>query len=1487
MFCFTTNSLPDPSNDTFPPSAEEPSHLEQYPQDLGETHLTGMQQIVITTRIDDITQAIHATDLTLGLRRIPAGFHVVIQTGGAESQTSNKPVHIDQAIVEWNERILLEILRAFEISVGELLDRSENSHPIIFQPRQGEVLSPCTSMFVTVEQRSSDENDAAVPCPLPIPTSGDMDATQTSEDLDQSIKHFEHVLGLCPMGHPCRAAAEFHLANAKFVNCQAKGIYLDLNIPINLFQDALYLCPTGHPDRPVTQLHLVIALLSLFATRGSQTASDAAKGLLSEVLNVCHTNSHIYRAALVAFKTSTLYPARNTDANDLGQKQLAASMLPLSPNQLSLKVAQCLQRDDPHDLDEVISLHYDALGYYNTMHTRQGQVLCNLGVLLQTRFQRRGNGQDINEAVTLLKETPALHPAALSSLANGLFVRFEHRGNVQDLDDAIALHTETLALVAHQSNVQDLDDAIALHTEALALFPVGDLNWFGSLHNLANQLSTHFEHRSNIQDLDQAITLSKEALALLPTNHSNRSKSLNNLANQLSACFKHRFNDQDLDDAIAFHTEALALFLDLDQAISLSREALTLLPTNHSNRSKSLNNLANQLSTRFGHRGNDQDLDDAMALHREALTLQPYGHPDRTKSLNNLANQHSLRFEYRGNAEDLDQAIALHSEALALCPVGHPDRTKSLNNLANQHSVRFKYRGNDQDLDDAMALHREALALHPDRHPDRIRTLNNFANQYSIHFEYRGNDQDLDQAIALHREALTLHLVGDPNRSKSLYNLANNLSTRSQQRGNDQDLDEAITLHREALGLRPSGHSDRSKSLNCLANRLSNRFDDRGNDQDLDEAITLHREALALSLVGHSDRSGSLSNLAYGLSTRFKHRSNDQDLDEAIMLHREALVLHGVGHPLQPESLHNLAVSLSTCFQHRRNEEALNESRDNLRCALTLLTKHDPRQLEVHESLATVYLLFHQSGLEDPIKDTGNLNAVMDHLKAAANVVSRGLLPRLRASLRWVHHASQHSHGTKLEAYAISMQLLDAYMSVTASVSSRHNAMKEFPSMLAMDAVSCALCSGDPSDTWQSCSGPDAEFRDLSSLLDKPPASHTDGTSRVAVEAEAARYRHLVEDWNRVVEEIRRIEGFSHFLLSPLISDLQEAARDGPIIVLVACKSSCNAIIVPHKRPPISIQLRTNFDKLRRLVLTLQEAIEKEAGPNENQSALIKALRELWDDVVHPVVENLDRFARRGSRIWWCLTSLFSFLPLHTASEYRANGESLSQQYISSYTPSLTALVRARRSHDRSPSVSFAAIGQSRPVGASFTLDSVEPELELVRSLLPPPPTVSFTNITSVDATKSGALRSLRENTWLHFACHGTHKLDEPFESAFLTRDDLLSFLDITQMDLSRHQFAFLSARETTVGASSTPDEVIHLAAGLEFAGVKSVVGTLWKVNDNTVQRLVEAFYKNLCGDSTMNSKRAARALHKAIQSLGCDKDMPLDQRIVFVHIGI
>ncbi|KAG2151658.1 uncharacterized protein EDB93DRAFT_1138941, partial [Suillus bovinus] len=73
-----------------------------------------------------------------------------------------------------------------------------------------------------------------------------------------------------------------------------------------------------------------------------------------------------------------------------------------------------------------------------------------------------------------------------------------------------------------------------------------------------------------------------------------------------------------------------------------------------------------------------------------------------------------------------------------------------------------------------------------------------------------------------------------------------------------------------------------------------------------------------------------------------------------------------------------------------------------------------------------------------------------------------------------------------------------------------------------------------------------------------------------------------------------------------------------------------------------------------------------------------------------------------------CPTSIH-FLPLHAAGECRAKRKSLSQQYISSHTPSLTALIKARGSHYRSSSVPFVAIGRDCPASASFILDAVKP----------------------------------------------------------------------------------------------------------------------------------------------------------------------------------
>ncbi|KAG1862763.1 CHAT domain-containing protein [Suillus subalutaceus] len=89
---------------------------------------------------------------------------------------------------------------------------------------------------------------------------------------------------------------------------------------------------------------------------------------------------------------------------------------------------------------------------------------------------------------------------------------------------------------------------------------------------------------------------------------------------------------------------------------------------------------------------------------------------------------------------------------------------------------------------------------------------------------------------------------------------------------------------------------------------------------------------------------------------------------------------------------------------------------------------------------------------------------------------------------------------------------------------------------------------------------------------------------------------------------------------------------------------------------------------------------------------------------------------------------------------------------------------------------------------------------------------------------------------------------------------------DIMEKDIPHAEFAFLSACHTAVGGEKTPDEVIHLAAGLQFSGFKSVIGTLWVVEDAVAKHVVEAFYEKMFKDGVMDCTKAAWALNRANQ---------------------
>jgi CHAT domain-containing protein/tetratricopeptide (TPR) repeat protein len=1045
------------------------------------------------------------------------------------------------------------------------------------------------------------------------------------------------------------------------------------------------------------------------------------------------------------------------------------------------------------------------------------------------------------------------------------------------------LHLRAQSLVAkfqEGEGTNNVDEAIVLDRGALKRCPPGHPKRSDSLIWLAIHLFNRYNQLEAMQDLDEAIFLDREALGLRPQGHPLRSAPLINLALHLSTRYKQ-----------------LGAMQDFDEAIVLDREALGLCPQGHPHRSLSLISLAIHLSTRYNQLGAMQDLDEAIVLDREALGLYPQGRPDRSLPLNNLALHLCTRYNQLGAMQDLDEAIVLDREALSLRPQGHPDRSLSLNNLAVHLSSRYHRLGEMQDLDEAIVLSREALGLCPQGHPLRSSSLNNLAVDLTTRYKQLGAMQDLDEAIVLSREALGLRLQGHPLRSFSLNNLAVHLCTRYKQLGAMQDLDEAIVLSREALGLCPQGHPDRSSSLNNLAIHLSNRYNQLEAMQDLDEAIVLDRESLGLRPQGHPQRSMSLNNLALHLSTRYKQLGVMQDVDEAIVLDREALGLCPQGHPLRSLSLNNLAVHLSTRYKQLEAMQDLDEAIVLDREALGLRPQGHPGRSTFLENLAGyLYTRFTRSQQPQDKEELFNLYAQLVHDSPVVSSVD------LSAAGAWTRAAEHFQHSTMLLAHETGLRLLIRHLAALPSLPQHLVILKMLTSSLAVDAFSACLRHRAPARAVELLEQGRGVFWSqltrLHSPLDDVIASSLTGKTlageftRLALLIRSAlnspgpdQHEQLCRlnlKLQTVVTDIRDLPGLSHFLLPLPFSDLQCAASGGPVIVVNASQYGCDALIIFLDRDPVHIPLQITQQDVRDLATELH-TLTARSTRGDVTKGLAAFLRKLWDQIVSPIVVCLQTTHPYHSRIWWCPTAEFSVLPLHAAGPFRTGQRNLPQLYISSYTPTLTALIRARR---RDPSNStferkhLIAIGQATAAGEN-ELVSVGAELDTLRQCVGD--LATFTRIDGEGSCTAKVVEELGKNEWVHFACHGLPNRQQPFESAFALHDGHFTIQRLIGCDLKNPEFAYLSACHTTVGDKDSPDEVIHLASAMQFVGFRSVIGTMWAVDDGETNKITSTFYKHVVDENgRLDHTRAAFALNKTMRFV----DVPLDQRVLYIHLG-
>lgn len=134
-------------------------------------------------------------------------------------------------------------------------------------------------------------------------------------------------------------------------------------------------------------------------------------------------------------------------------------------------------------------------------------------------------------------------------------------------------------------------------------------------------------------------------------------------------------------------------------------------------------------------------------------------------------------------------------------------------------------------------------------------------------------------------------------------------------------------------------------------------------------------------------------------------------------------------------------------------------------------------------------------------------------------------------------------------------------------------------------------------------------------------------------------------------------------------------------------------------------------------------------------------------------------------------------------------------------------------------------------------------------------------------ATETAFKQFGRGFKYIHFASHGEFDSEAPLKSALLLakdaqNDGALTVGELYSLSLDA-DLVTLSACETGLGKISNGDDVVGLTRGFLYAGSRSIIASLWKVDDLSTSQLMTQFYSNL---QQSNKREALRQAQLEIQ---------------------
>jgi CHAT domain-containing protein len=284
--------------------------------------------------------------------------------------------------------------------------------------------------------------------------------------------------------------------------------------------------------------------------------------------------------------------------------------------------------------------------------------------------------------------------------------------------------------------------------------------------------------------------------------------------------------------------------------------------------------------------------------------------------------------------------------------------------------------------------------------------------------------------------------------------------------------------------------------------------------------------------------------------------------------------------------------------------------------------------------------------------------------------------------------------------------------------------------------------------------------------------------------------------------------------------------------------------------------------------------------PGTLDSRHTASLYEILDQLYRELVEPATRDLRAGDRIIFVPTRSLYSVPF-AALRAPGSGRFLVQDHEVGVAPSVSEFL-AEVERDRRlwamPLSSALLVGNpTMDRQAAMQLPLLPGTEEEVTSLGRVYNGLDVRVLTRSAATPSRVLDSIARYEIAHLAVHGQQDREDPTRAHLVLSPEgkasgELSVKDILRTRLTRTRLVMLAACETQAGPVSESEGSLSLAHAFLAAGAPAVVGSLWRVTDESTKRLSVRFHQELLrGADALSALRTAQLAELFSNPVGSD----------------